>query len=193
MESEEQSQVIGRIVGLLDAAGIRYVLCGSLASISYSQPRATYDVDLIIDPTLPQLNALVALMNPEEYYVSPEAARAAYAERSMFNAIDFLTGWKIDLMMLKPGLYDAQEFNRRIEREVLGKRVSVLTPEDSMLSKLNWRKDSRSERQYEDVVKVAAAQWAQLDLAYLRLWAAELGVAGDLEQVLRDADELRPR
>ena len=169
------------------------MLCGSLASISYSQPRATYDVDLIIDPTFAQLNALIASMNGEEYYVSLEAAQAAHAARSMFNVIDFETGWKIDLMILKRRPFDTEEFGRRIEHKVLGRRVSVLTPEDSMLSKLEWRKESQSERQYEDVVRVATAQWAKLDLPYLRRWAAELGITEDLEHALRDADELRPQ
>ena len=91
MNADEDGAFLARITSFLDGAGIHYFICGSLASTAYSQPRVTYDVDIVINPTLAQLDALVAALASADCYVSPEAAREAFATRSMFNAIDLTT------------------------------------------------------------------------------------------------------
>jgi hypothetical protein len=53
----------------------------------------------------------------------------------------------------------------------------MATPEDVILSKLEWSKLGSSERQWEDALHVARTQKEHLDLAYLEKWAVELGVA----------------
>jgi hypothetical protein len=185
------SDVLGRIVAHLKAAGIPYMLSGSIASSAHGKPRSTEDIDLVIHPSLLQLNTFLGMLSSEDYYVSPEAAREAFEQRTMFNVIDLATGWKVDLILLKRRDFDIEEFDRRIVRDVLGHQISIVTPEDSILSKLEWRKESQSERQYIDAVNVAA-KGTNLDVVYLRRWARVLGVADDLERLLRDADELRP-
>jgi hypothetical protein len=74
---------------------------------------------------LAQLDSLVAALVGADCYVSPEAAREAFDTRSMFNAIDLTTGWKIDLILLKGRPFDAEAFRRRVERQTLGQRVPV--------------------------------------------------------------------
>ena len=188
-----QADVLGRTSVLLQAAGIPHMLSGSIASSAYGEPRSTQDIDLVIDPTLPQLTSFITSLRCEDYYVSQEAVEEAWTQRSIFNLIDLATSWKVDLILLKRRPYGAEEFRRRVNRDILGHEVPVVTPEDSILSKLEWRKDSQSERQYRDAVNVAATQWALLDVLYLRHWANELGVLDDLEQLFHDADKLRPK
>ena len=187
-----QGDVLQAMVAKLDASEIPYMLSGSVASSAYGKPRSTEDLDIIISPTLPQLNALLVALPPDEYYASFEAAKAAFFEQSMFNVIDLATGWKVDLIFLKSKGFEKEKFARRVKHSVLGRQILMVTPEDSILSKLEWRKESRSERQYVDAVNVAA-RIENLDLNYLHRWAKELGISEDLEQLLRDADELRPR
>jgi hypothetical protein len=40
---------------------------------------------------------------------------------------------------------------------------------------------------------VAQSAWEGLDRDYLRKWGKELEIADDLEQLLRDAEQLRPK
>jgi hypothetical protein len=59
-----------------------------------------------------------------------------------------------------------------------------------------WKVDliilkSQSDRQYHDAARVAVGQRASLDVDYLRHWAAELGLAAELEQLLNDAAEMQ--
>ena len=65
----------------------------------------------------------------------------------------------------------------------------VSTPEDTILSKLEWSRDARSEQQYRDALAVAVLGGRQLDRDYLRRWAEELRVAESLERLLAEADE----
>jgi hypothetical protein len=45
----EPLQITGLIVDILDKLGVRYLVGGSLASSLHGIPRATHDVDLVVD------------------------------------------------------------------------------------------------------------------------------------------------
>jgi hypothetical protein len=62
-----------------------------------------------------------------------------------------------------------------------------VTSEDIILMKLWWRRDSRSAKQWANALAVARIKGHQLDWAYLRKWAQNLGVAEDLNQLAQEA------
>jgi hypothetical protein len=41
--------LLARITAALDAAGVAYMLAGSFASTAHGQPRATQDLDIVIE------------------------------------------------------------------------------------------------------------------------------------------------
>src|SRR5262249_36296404 len=155
----------------------------------HGQPRATNDVDLVIDPTPEQLDRFLTLLG-DRYYVSPEGAREALQRRSMFNVIAFDEGWKADLIVRKDRPFSLEEFRRRQLGNLHGCSVPFASAEDVILTKLEWNKITPSERQLKDALHVAAAQWTRLDRAYLRKWAVDLGVTDALEELLRQVEEL---
>ena len=185
-----QEAFLAQVAGCLDAAGIPFMVAGSHGSSYHGQPRATNDVDLVIDPTAEQLDRFLALLG-ERYYASPEAAREALQRHSMFNIIDFEEGWKADLIIRKDRPYSVEEFSRRQPGILYGRAMPIASPEDLILSKLEWDALTPSERQRKDALNVAVVQWSRLDQAYLRRWAPQLGIADRLEVVLRQAEELQ--
>jgi hypothetical protein len=187
------SDLLRRIISHLDAVSIPYMVTGSTASIAYGELRLTQDIDIVIDPTNAALDSFLASLNAAEYYVSKEAAIEAMAHRSMFNVIDLSTFFKVDLIFSKSRPYDVEAFRRRVMRTVFGESAYMVTPEDSILSKLEWHAMSESERQFQDAVKVAASTWNALDFDYLRRWAPEVGVGQSLARVLSEADQLRQK
>lgn len=62
------------------------------------------------------------------------------------------------------------------------KDLSVVTPEDLLLSKLHWAKTSRSELQLGDVKNLILSE-SNLDWPYIREWAKKLGVVDLLDEV----------
>jgi len=167
---------LGRIVQLLEEAGIPYMLTGSFASTFYGPPRSTHDIDLVVDPSARSLDALLQRIDPDRYYVSPEAAREALATRSQFNVIDMETGWKVDLILRKERPFSHEEFRRRQAARIVGVNVLVASVEDAILSKLEWAKLGGSERQLRDVAGMVTAHAARLDRVYIDHWARVLSV-----------------
>ncbi len=164
--------------------GIPHMVSGGAAVLAHGEPRFTADVDIVIAPSQEQLLRFVELCR-QEIYASPAAALDALRERSMFNIIDSLSGWKADLILQKSDPFSRAEFERRSPIETLGVRVTGVSPEDLILSKLSWGKDKVSEKQLRDVAGILRIQRDSLDLGYLRRWAKELGVADTLEDLLR--------
>jgi len=185
-----QAQFLQKLIDLLEAAGIAYAVCGSLGSSLHGQPRATNDADIIIAPAEQQLISFVKSLG-DDYYVNPDAARDAFRNNSMFNVIDSELGWKADLIFRKDNPYHLAEFNRRMKARVMGIDLWILSPEDVILSKLNWARNSESNLQYGDVLGVIKLQWDKLDWEYLRHWAKELGVEETLEKVIEETRKLR--
>jgi hypothetical protein len=185
-----EAAFLQRIVAALDDAGIPYMVADSLGSSFFGQARATNDADLVIAPTAEQLDRFLAALG--DYYVDPDTAHHALRNRSMFNVIEFASGSKADLILLKDRPFSTTEFNRRIPATILGVAVSAVTPEDAILSKLESARIGESERQFRDAFGVAAVQFDCLDWAYLRKWAVELGVDGLLNRLVAELNAARP-
>jgi hypothetical protein len=186
-----QHALLADLSNILVKAGIPFMVTGSHGSSHYSQPRSTTDIDIVIDPTPAQLDLLLASL-AGRFYVNADGARAALASRSMFNVIDFASGWKVDFIIRKHRPFSVEEFRRREMVDLEGCRVPMVSPEDVILSKLEWDKITPSERQLHDALHVAVAKWPTLDQQYLRKWAAVLGVLEKLEMLLEKAEEAQP-
>jgi len=183
-----QREFLERLVRLLDQAEIPYMVVGSMGSSVHGRPRATQDADVVIDPTEDQLGSFLALLG-QDCYVSRDTALDAFHRRTMFNIVDLAGGWKADLILRKDRPFSRQEFERRRQIDAMGQRLWVVSPEDTILSKLEWTKGRQSEVQYSDVLGVAVAQWGTLDLAYLRKWAQPLGIENMLTRLLKEAEQ----
>jgi hypothetical protein len=188
----EQREFLKRLVGILEEAGIPYMLTGSLGSSFHGRPRATNDVDMVIAPTETQLRRFLSSLG-SDYYVSEEAALAALHQGLAFNVIDMKTQWKADLRVVQNRPFSRMEFSRRQQASVLGLNVWVVSSEDVVLSKLEWSKESASKQQMEDVLGVLQAQYRDLDEQYLLKWAEDLGVRDRLVELLRKAKETSER
>ena len=178
---------LGRIVGALDAEEIPHMLVGSFASTHHGVPRATHDVDLVIDPTEASLDRFVRGLDSKRFYVSAETVRAAWKRRGQFKLVDFESAWKVDLILRKDRPFSREEFGRRQPATLLGTRVFVATAEDTVLAKLEWAQRGEPERQLRDVVGILELRGRELDHAYLERWARELGVEAALARARAEA------
>ncbi len=170
-----EAELLRTVVDALEAASIPHMVTGSLASAIHGQPRATRDIDLVIDPEGSAVALLVAAFPAERFYVGD--VTNAVAHRDMFNVIDVTTGWKADLIIRKNRPFSLEEFARRRPAIIAGVQTYVSTPEDAILSKLEWHSMSASDIQRRDVIEMIVANLDTLDREYLDQWAAKLGIA----------------
>jgi hypothetical protein len=175
----------------LSRLGIEYMLVGSSSSSIHGHPRSTNDVDVIVKVAPRNLDGILAEFSADGY-VSESAAREALRNQTMFNVVDYETGWKADLIILRREPYAIEEFGRRALMTYQGIEVYCQSPEDVILSKLRWSAMMSSERQKKDVLGVAQLCWHSLDFQYLNRWAKELGIEAPLAEVLREAEKLKP-
>ena len=180
-----QTLFLKHMVELLGQAGVPYMLAGSMGSSFHGEPRATNDIDIVIAPSSSQLITFLHSLG-DDFYVSHEAAMDALANASMFNVIDMEMGWKADLIIRRQRVFSLTEFDRRRRTKVLGIDVWVVSPEDVILSKLEWIKDRDSELHFRDALGVAMVQYESLDQDYLTRWSRELGVEDLFARLLDD-------
>jgi hypothetical protein len=167
--------VLVQILELFEKHQISYMIAGSFASNIHGTPRTTYDADVVIDTNKESLNAFIAEIE-ESFYVSEEAALEALARQGMFNIIHLETGFKIDFIFKKSRDYSREEFKRRNQYTFSDNKFWFASPEDVILTKLEWCKQGQSERQFEDALNVAKVQKDSLDLEYIKKWAKEINI-----------------
>ena len=165
------------VVAALDAAGVPFMLTGSLAAAYHGAGRATMDIDVVIDPTEPQLGVLVRALERSGLYVSGDAADEALTHRSMFNVVDTASGWKADLIIRKLRPFSEMELRRRQPAAYEGCALWVASAEDVIVAKLEWaRQGGGADQQLNDVRGIIGTQANRLDRAYIERWVDDLGV-----------------
>jgi len=177
----DELSVLKLVIARLDDARMAYMVTGSVAVSLYGEPRMTRDVDLVVE-LAPADAARVVQMFDAEFTCDVDRIRDAIARRSMFNLIHTAAVVKIDLIVRKDSPYREEEFGRRRRATVDGVEMWVVAPEDLILSKLDWARESRSEVQFRDVRNVIVAQ-PSLDWPYMDAWADRLGVLDLLDEV----------
>lgn len=182
MSDDSPGDFLARLTDKLARAGIPHMLVGSFASSFHGIPRSSQDLDLVIDPDLVSLQRFLADLPAADYYADADAAVDALDRRRQFNVIDMTTAWKADLIVRKARPFSIEEMRRRTEGDLLGTRVFVASPEDTLISKLEWAKlGGGSDLQLRDAAGILELRGADLDIAYIERWVADL----DLEDLWR--------
>lgn len=110
------------------------------------------------------------------FTVEEGAALSALASRGQFNVIDFSRGYKVDLIVRKDRDFSVAEFDRRQTHEVEGMRLTLATPEDVVIAKLEWARIGGSNVQISDAAGILATQADDLDVTYIETWVERLGL-----------------
>ncbi len=180
--TEHVDDLLRWITEVLNAQRIPHMVVGSFASTYYGEPRTTRDLDLVIDPSSSQLEGLLSALDPDAYYVDADVARDALRRRTMFNVIEMATAWKLDLVICKDREFSRTELGRRQIVEIAGVEIATATAEDTIIAKLDWAKQSGSDRQLEDVAGILRVRGPSLDLEYVERWVEVLELGEHLRQ-----------
>jgi hypothetical protein len=179
----EELEVLVEVARRLDQAGFAYMLTGSIAVNFYAVPRMTRDIDIVVELTERDVSRFIALF-AGDYYLDAETVDRAIKAKGMFNLIQNAYVIKIDVVVRKETPYRRTEFSRRRKIAVDDRIISIVAPEDLILSKLAWAKDSRSELQLTDVRNLLRSV-KKLNRRYLSRWAKQLGVESLYREVMR--------
>jgi hypothetical protein len=183
-----QEEVLLSIIKTLNRLDLPYFLTGAYAVSIHGAPRATHDIDLQIHLSAQNIDVVYDSFK-EEFYVSKEGIRDALKHKTMFNLVHQESQTKIDFWIPRDNEYDRERFRRRREITIQGVKAFVLSPEDTILTKLDWHKKSKLEKHLGDALGILKVQSRKLDLNYIETWAAELSVKTTWTELKKTAGE----
>ncbi len=178
----EELEVLKMAASRLNKADIPYMVSGSIAANYYSIPRMTRDIDIVIELQQKDVDRFVALFQGD-FHINKEMIEKEVLRQGMFNLIQNQYMVKVDFIVKKSAAYQQSEFSRKKRITIENCPVWIASPEDLVISKLIWAKDSRSEMQLKDVRNLIEATDG-LDLKYIDKWVRELG----LEQLYKEVN-----
>ena len=179
-------ELLNLVTAALDNVGITYAVTGSVASSIHGEPLMSEDVDIVVNMTPEQARRL-ALKLPRRLYFTEEMLVDAARNHRMANLVDLDSHLKMDLSVMPPSHF-RQDVLSRARPTSFGAdapEFCTVTPEDVILMKLEWRKETQSAKQWENALSVVRVKGNALDWAYLFEGAERLGVLDDLRR-LRD-------
>jgi len=179
LERQPEWTTLVLVISTLNRISIPYMLTGSLAKTFYATPRMTRDIDIVIELLPSNIDKVVQAFEAA-FYVDRLAVQEAVATQSMFNLIHNQFHVKVDFIVRKDEPFRIEEFSRKRRFEIQGMETWVVSPEDLILAKLVWSKDSHSEMQLGDIRDLLTSV-KNLDRAYVVKWADLLGIRPLLE------------
>lgn len=171
----EELEVIREVTQRLEEAKIPYVISGSIAANYYTMPRMTRDIDIVVEMKACDVERFSRLFR-DDFFIDQDMVADEVRKRGMFNLIHTKYVMKIDFILRKDSPWQEEAFKRRKKITVGNAPVWLISPEDLILAKLLWAKDSLSELQLKDVGNLLKTV-GSLDRIYLDQWlkVLELG------------------
>jgi hypothetical protein len=181
--------VAARAATICTDLGIPYLIGGGVASTVHGEFRTTRDIDIVLLLSKHTDAQRLAKELVTEFTLHPPDITAAFQQtldaaqdrtkRGSFSAYDRATGYRLDIHISRPTVFDRSQFDRALPIIVpeVGALLMIASAEDTILTKLEWYAITPSDRQWEDVQTILRVQQDSLDTRYLDHWASQLGVA----------------
>lgn len=111
---------------------VRYLVIGGIAAALHGVPRATFDLDILIDATPANAQRLLDAMAE----CGLGTARLVSAEALLAHEITVFDDWiRVDVQTVTPGLQFEQAWQRRHGMDYRGQPLQVVSRQDLIASK----------------------------------------------------------
>jgi hypothetical protein len=181
-------QLGARVIDALEAGGVGHMVVGALSSSVFGVPRATKDVDIVLQIDSPSvLRALQSRLADVVDFDPQVTFETLTGSRRHILTSKTVPPFTVELFELGADPFALERFSRRNAQwsAQLGRSVCLPTAEDVVVQKLRWGRP----RDLEDVRDVLAVQTpSALDMAYISRWCQAHGTSGRLEALLAEID-----
>jgi hypothetical protein len=178
------------ILESLEAAGVEYLIGGAIAEWAWGEPRATQDLDVVINLPIKAVGRFSKELEKRDMLVPADIILDAMMEERAdipLNAIHMYSGLKADLYLMREGDALRQSaFQRRMKVDYgppIGE-VYVHSPEDLILYKLMYLGLSGQPKHARDIAAILRAKKNQLDFGYIEEWVTQLGLDSVWKEML---------
>jgi hypothetical protein len=164
----------------LERFHIRYMVGGSVASMSYGEPRLTNDIDIVVDLNPVAVKVFCKAYPEEQFYCPPEEVVRVECKRSRrghFNVIHHETGHKADFYMRGEDPLQDWALARRIKTPISSDAyIWLAPPEYVIVRKLEYYREGGSQKHVEDIQGMLQASEDMIDFTEVDSWVEKLGL-----------------
>lgn len=180
-----KQQALLEICRMMENARLDYMVVGALAVSVHGEPRATKDIDLVVDLPFEERKVVSRLLDekdwPWEEWVDPEWGKRLMASHPSKMRLEIFFAPKHELFQ--------REMSRKKWLDYAGQRLPFISAEDLILRKLvNTR--IRRGHDYDDALGVVLGQGDGLDKEYIREHCAVHRVCEQFDRLLQEAERL---
>lgn len=179
------------ILDALKASKVEYLIGGAIAEWAWGEPRATQDLDIVINLPVKAIGKFSKELEKRNMLVPADIILDTMMEDRAdipLNAIHMYSGLKADLYLMRDGDELRQSaFQRRLLVDYgppIGE-VYVHSPEDLILYKLMYLGLSGQPKHARDIAAILKAKKGHLDYGYIDGWVNRLGL-NSLWMALKD-------
>jgi hypothetical protein len=190
----EYGQFVKLVIAALEAANVSYMIGGAVAAWAWGEPRATRDLDVVVQVPIEAVDRLSRELTARDMLVPAEIILNHLLDDRAdipINAIHIHSGYKADIYLLREGDSLRTEAFRRRKLVDLGPalgKVYLHSPEDLILYKLWYYSLSQQTKHLRDISAIVATLRDELDYDYIHRWALEKGVNTLWNELLEQTD-----
>jgi len=177
------------ILDALKASKVEYLIGGAIAEWAWGEPRATQDLDIVINLPIKAIGRFSKELEKRNMLVPADIILDTMMEDRAdipLNAIHMYSGLKADLYLMRDGDELRQSaFQRRLLVDYgppIGE-VYVHSPEDLILYKLMYLGLSGQPKHARDIAAILKAKKDQLDYGYIDGWMDRLGLISVWQEI----------
>ena len=180
------------VIEALTAAGVDYLIGGAVAEWAWGEPRATQDLDLVVNIPIKSVNKLSKELKKRDMLIPAEIILDNILEDRAdipINAIHMYSGLKADLYPVREGDELRQSAFQRRQQVDYGPQIGkvyIHSPEDLILYKLMYFGLSQQSKHSRDIAAILKTKKNELDMNYMEEWVARLGLSSLWEEMVEN-------
>lgn len=185
--------IVGFLKLMLDAlkaSHVDYLIGGAIAEWAWGEPRATQDIDIVINLPVESIGRFSKELEKRDMLVPAEIILDTILEDRAdipINAIHMYSGLKADLYPVRAGdelRFSAFQRRQRVDYGPPIGHVYVHSPEDLILYKLIYFSISQQPKHSRDIAAILRAKQEQIDQGYIEEWVTRLGLVALWKEML---------
>ncbi|MEW6608711.1 MAG: nucleotidyl transferase AbiEii/AbiGii toxin family protein [bacterium] len=178
--------IIAKILKITQNEQIPIMFMGGLAISVWAEPRATYDIDGVIDIERSNLENFLKELTKEGFIYDKSNPIKLIQNLPFITLIYPIEEQEIyiDLFLAK-SRYSKEALVRKQNVKIGNLTIPVIAPEDTILYKLLAGRT----RDIEDIHQILIIQRGKLDLKYMMKWAEKLGIKTFLNDEVKSAED----
>jgi len=173
-------------VARFEELGANYLVTGSVAATLYGEPRATHDIDLVVELSAAHGDALPRFFPAEDFYLPPPEVILLESQREgrgHFNIIHYATGLKADIYLVGTDELHTWALRNARRYSVEGIDVRTAPPEYVITRKLEFYREGGSSKHLRDIRSMLSVSSDLIDFSTLEAWVRSRGLEAQWSEV----------